>query len=223
MAKNAAKKAAQQKAKKQKKVLIGLGLVLAATLVYAVMTLSHLGGSPQSAGTPAATATTPDGTAPTGSPVSAVIPGVAAASADSLHSFTAFTRKDPFNDGGTSAAKAPPDSSNGGKPCGCGSGSKQPPVPLTGAVISLNGHKLALSLGAKFGHAPGLSGVWLFRLVKVTQHTALIAVVGTHQQFTLHVRSPLTLQQDGGWTYRLILEPPGSAAPMTVQPNNPTP
>jgi hypothetical protein len=84
-------------------------------------------------------------------------------------------------------------------------------------VISLNGDKLPLAIGATFGKAPGLSGVPLFRLVKVTPKTALIGVVGTKQQFTLHVKKPLTLQQYGGWSYTLILEPLGSAAPMTVQ------
>jgi hypothetical protein len=91
-------------------------------------------------------------------------------------------------------------------------------VPLTGAVISLNGDKLALAIGTKFGQAPGLSGVPLFKLLKVTPKTALVAVVGTKQQFTLHVKQPLTLQQYGGWTYTLILEPLGSPAPMTVKP-----
>ena len=90
-------------------------------------------------------------------------------------------------------------------------------MPLTGAVISLNGRKLALAIGATFGHAPGLSGVPLFRLHSVTPKSAVVDVVGTQQHFTLHVGKPLTLEQDGGWKYTLILEPLGSAAPMTVQ------
>ncbi len=84
-------------------------------------------------------------------------------------------------------------------------------------MISLNGDKLALAIGATFGHAPGLSGVPLFKLVKVAPKTALINVVGTKQQFTLHVKQPLTLEQYGGWTYTLVLQPVGSPAPMTVQ------
>jgi hypothetical protein len=84
-------------------------------------------------------------------------------------------------------------------------------------VISVNGDKFALALGTEFGHAPGLSGVSLFKLLKVTPKTAVIGVVGTKQQFTLHVGKPLTLEQDGGWTYKLVLQPLGSPAPMTVQ------
>ena len=213
--KNSAQQAAQKKAKKQKKLLIVLGLGLVVALVFAATTLMHLGSKPVSATPPAATA--PDGSTPAPNDIAVVIPGIAAAPAGPLHAFTAFGRKDPFNDGGPSGVATPTDSSKNPSGKGDGSGST-PSAPLTGAVISINGNKLALPLGAKFGRAPALSGVWLFRLVKVTQRTALIAVVGTHQQFTLHRRTPLTLQQNGGWRYTLILEPLGAAVPMTVQP-----
>ena len=213
--KNSAQQAAQKKAKKQKKLLVVLGLGLVVALVFAATTLMHLGSKPVSATPPAATA--PDGSTPAPNDIAVVIPGIAAAPAGPLHAFTAFGRKDPFNDGGPSALSTPTDSSKSPSGKGDGSGSTPKP-PLTGAVISINGNKLALSLHAEFGHAPALSGVWLFRLVKVTQRTALIAVVGTHQQFTLHRRTPLTLQQNGGWRYTLILEPVGFGVPMTVQP-----
>ena len=213
--KNSAQQAAQKKAKKQKKLLVVLGLGLVVALVFAATTLMHLGSKPVAATPPAATA--PDGSTPAPNDIAVVIPGIAAAPAGPLHAFTAFGRKDPFNDGGPSGVATPTDSSKNPSGKGDGSGSTPKP-PLTGAVISINGHKLALSLHAEFGHAPALSGVWLFRLVKVTPTTALIAVVGTHQQFTLHRRTPLTLQQNGGWRYTLILEPVGFGVPMTVQP-----
>jgi hypothetical protein len=221
--KKAAHEAAMKKAAKQKKMLMVLALPMAAALVYAVTTFMSLGHKPQVSATPAA-ATTPAGSIPTaGSPAAPVVPGVAAIPVDAFHSFTLLGKKDPFHDHGPNSGAA-----NGKKKSKSKSSKKhgvtkpkQPSAPLTGAVISLNGDKLALAIGAKFGKAPGLSGVSLFRLVHVTSTSALVAVVGTKQVFTLHVKQPLTLQQYGGWTYTLILEPPGSAAPMTVQPPGP--
>jgi len=219
--KKAAHEAAMKKAAKQKKMLMVLALPMAAAIVYAVTTFMSLGNHPQVSATPAA-ATTPAGSIPTaGMPAAPLTPGVAAVPIDAFHSFTELGRKDPFHDHGpnTGAAKGKKKTKTKTTKGHSGSPKSKPPtVPLTGAVISLNGDKLALALGAKFGHAPGLSGVSLFRLVKATSKSALIAVVGTKQEFTLHVKQPLTLQQYGGWTYTLILEPLGSAAPMTVQP-----
>ena len=222
--KTAREDAAKKKAKKQKKLLVVLGLLLVGAGFFAFTTLSSLGKKPVSA-TPDP-ATTPAGSISTGEPVSAVIAGIAAPPPGSLRAFTAFGRRDPFTSGPSLVSESSTTNADGSgkgsiadqKGNGNGSGSNQPSGPLTGAVISLNGNKLALAVGSKFGHAPGLSGVPLFRLVHVTAKTALIAVVGTHQHFLLHVRYPLTLQQNGGWTYTLILEPLGTAAPMTVQP-----
>ena len=225
MAPKAAKEAAKKKAAKQKKILIGLGLLLVVALGYAVMTLTG-SSSPKVPAVPAA-ATTPGGSAPNDTAAAVVTPGIAALSPMSLRTFTGFGRKDPFHNGGPGVSAGGSDKSAGGSGSGKGNGkgnggggsnSKQPSAPLTGASISLNGTKLALAVGTVFGHAPGLSDVALFRLVTVSARSALIAVVGTHQRFTLHVRRPLTLMQNGGWTYTLILEPIGSAAPMTVAP-----
>jgi hypothetical protein len=235
MAPKAAQEKAKKKAKKQRKVLMILAVPMLGALVYAYVTLSSLGGgskpevvgkaqvsaTPTAATVPAAsipTADTTDATATAGIDVPSVV---------SLHSFITLGRKDPFHDHGpnpnaaksSGTTKTSKSTSKGSDTTG--TQTKTPPAPLTGAVISMNGKKLALPLGAKFGQAPGLSGIWLFRLVKVTKTTALIDVVGTQQQFTLHVRQPLTLQQSGGWTYTLTLEPPGTATPMTVQPTQP--
>jgi hypothetical protein len=225
----AAHEAAQKKAAKQKKRLLILAVPMLAALVYAVMTLMNLGSKPASpvSATPAS-ASAPAGSVPTAN--APVTPGVATAAIMPLRSFTLLGRRDPFHDHGpnpnaqassgssSSGAKSGGKSQTGkGNSSGGGSAAKPPAAPLTGAVISLNGDKISLAIGATFGHAPGLSGVSLFRLVKVTPKTALINVVGTKQQFTLHVGKPLTLEQYGGWTYTLILEPLGSPAPMTVQ------
>jgi len=232
MAPKAAQKKAMKKAAKQKKMLIVLGVALLGALVFAYMTLSKLGGAPKVSATPVA-ATTPASSIPNGTPVAVVTPGITAAPVDSFRSFTELGRKDPFHDNGPHASAAPSAPNNGSGGSGKGSGGsgngsggggskpQQPAAPLTGAVVSFNGTKLALALGTAFGHAPGLSGVSLFRLLSVTPKTAVIGVVGTQQRFTLHVRQPLTLEQAGGWTYTLLLEPLGSAAPMTVAPSTP--
>jgi hypothetical protein len=222
MAPKAAQDRAKKKAAKQKKILMVLALPMLGALVYAYMTLSSLGSKPQVPATPAA-ATTPAGSIPkAGAQAPTITPGIAALPVDALLSFTALGQKDPFHDNGPKPGTGKASSSTAtakgkGKSTGSSSTTKQPSAPLTGAVISINGTKLAVALGSEFGHAPGLSGVSLFRLVKVTKTTALIGVVGTQQQFTLHVKHPLTLEQNGGWKYTLILEPLGSAAPMTVQ------
>lgn len=241
MAPKAAQEKQKKKAAKQKKILMILVLPMIGALVYAYTTMSGLGGKTVVAAKSASSTTsavvtpTAGATAPTADTAAAPItPGIAGVPIVALHSFTALGQKDPFNDhgpkpgagsgssSGSSSSSSAKGNGKGSSSSGGGSQSKQPSAPLTGAVISLNGDKLALALGAAFGHAPGLSGVALFRLVKVTPKTALIGVVGTHQQFTLHVKHPLTLQQNGGWTYTLILEPLGTAAPMTVQTTSTT-
>jgi hypothetical protein len=240
--KKAAHEAAQKKAAKQKKMLMVLALPMLGALVFAVTTFMNLGSHSSGVSATPASATTPAASVPAaGSPAPAataapVTPGVAGVPVDAFRSFSALGRKNPFHDhgpklnggsgsggNGKSSSKTPTKNKSGkGSGGGGGSQPKPPLPPPTGAVISLNGDKLALAVGAKFGKAPGLSGVPLFRLVSVTRKSALIAVVGTTQQFTLHVNQPLTLQQYGGWTYTLILEPFGSAAPMTVQQTTPT-
>ncbi len=220
MAPKAAQQAAAKKAAKQKKILIVLAVPALAAAYYAYSTFSSLGSQPAAApvqATPAAQ-TTPTSAIPSaGSSTSTtpITPGLTPPPVGPLRSFVVLGRKDPFNDAGPKASTGSGNPNPGG---GKGPKNPKPPLPpLTGAVISFNGHKLALALGNEFGHAPGLSGVNLFRLEKVTRKTALISVVGTTQQFMLHVREPLVLEQAGGWRYTLILEPAGSGAPMTAQ------
>lgn len=236
MAPKAAQAAAQKKAAKQRKMLALLAIPAAGAIFFAVHTFMGIGSHPSPVAVTPAADTTPAGAIPSGTSsntAAPVTPGVVAPPVGSLRSFVALGRKDPFHDAGPKASSASSSSSSkiadagsgsksgskSGSGSGSGSNSKQPPVPLTGAVISINGNKLNLALKAKFGHAPGLTGVSLFRLVSVTRTTAVIGVVGTTQRFTLHVRQPLTLQQSGGWRYTLLLEPVGS---MTVVQSNTT-
>jgi hypothetical protein len=213
MAPKAAQEAAKKKAAKQKKILIGLGLVLVLALGYAVMTLTHLNSKPPVQATPAA-ATTPAGAIPTVAPAAAVTPGIAPPPVDSLRTFIALGRKDPFHDDGPNVG-SPSKSTKSATSNGSSSKSKKTSGPPRAAVISLDGKRLVAAVHAGFGHAPGSFGP-LFRLVKVTAKTAVIAVVGTPQRFTLHMRQPLTLAQAGGQKYTLILERIRSAA-MAVQ------
>ncbi len=225
MAPKAAQKRAKKKAAKQKKILILLGALLLGAVIFAYMTLSKLNSPPSVSATPAS-ATTPASSIPGGASAAAIAPGITVEPVASLTAFTALGRKDPFNDNGPNPNAAPsaPSKGSGGsgsKATGGGGGGgtpQQPSAPITGAVVSLNGTKLTLVLGTTFGHAPGLSGVSLFRLVSVSAKTAVIGVVGTPQHFTLQRRRPLTLEQAGGWTYTLILEPIGTGVPMTVAP-----
>jgi hypothetical protein len=218
MAKNVAQQAAQKKAAKQKKLLAILSVPLLAALVFALMPLFKGNSStPEVSGTPAA-ATTPVGSIPNAASAVPVTPGIAALPVDSLRAFVALGRKDPFHDGGPGAASSSTSnpSSKPSKPQSKPTNPKQPPAPPTGATIALDGSKLALTKGQEFGHAPGLAGVPLFRLVSLTRTTAVVGVVGTNQQFTLHVNVPLTLEQNGGWKYTLLLEPQGTGAPMKI-------
>jgi hypothetical protein len=221
MAPKAAQEAVQKKAAKQRKILMILALPMLGAVFYAYTTLSSLGNKPGAVSATPAAQTTSTGAIPPADPLSApVTPGVATAPVGTLGTFVTLGRKDPFFDNGPHAATASSSSSKSKPPKKTHSGgskTKLPTAPLTGAVISLNGKKLALAIGTTFGHAPGLSGVALFRLASVSPRSAEVDVVGTQQHFTLHVGRPLTLEQDGGWKYTLILEPLGSAAPMTVQ------
>jgi hypothetical protein len=128
MAPKAAQQAAQKKAAKQKKVLIGCGVLLVIALIYAVITLSSLGSHPApaaSATTPATT--TPDGsTTPDGTPAPAVTPvtaGITVPPPGYIHSFVLLGRKDPFNDQGPSAAAATSSSGSSGSSSSSSSGS----------------------------------------------------------------------------------------------------
>lgn len=202
MAPKAAKQAAKKKAAKQKKVLIVLVLVLVVVLVLAFTTLLPSNSPAPVSAVPAAS-TTPAGS--TAAPAPAASPGISPAPVGSLRAFSTLGRKDPFNDNGPHLSSAPP------------STVKLSSGRLNHAVISINGKKFSVSLGAKFGHATAGTGAPLFRLAKVSETTAVVTVIGTKQNFTLHVRQPLTLAQKGAWKETLILEPVGTSATLTIK------
>jgi hypothetical protein len=224
MAPKAAKEAAKKKAAKQKKILIGLGLVLVVALVYAVMTLSSLNKSPSApAAQPAATTPAASDTADISAP--AVTPGIVAAPAGTLRAFTALGRKDPFHDDGpdltstTSTTTPTTTTPNPTKNPTKGNASSKPKKtshPARRAVISVNGKKLTLAVGAKFGRLSG-AGSPLFRLVGVSATRAVIAVIGTQLQYTLNLRLRLTLRSPGGPRFTFILERVRTAAPRTAR------
>ncbi len=229
MARKTAQEAAKKKAAKQKKVLIGLALLLVVALVYGYMSLSH-GSSPASSPASATTSatTTPagsPGSIPSGTPAPTVTPGIAAPTVVALRTFTALGRKDPFHDDGPSASDG---SSTTTTPASTTSTpatsstihdslptSKKSSGRPTRAVISVNGKKLTLAPGAKFGHAFG-SSVPLFRLLKVSATRAVIAVVGTQLQYTLNVGLPVKLTHTGAPKFTLILERVRPTAPKTA-------
>jgi len=209
MAPKAAQQAAQKKAAKQKKLLIGLGVLLVLALVYAISTLSSLGSKPAVSAVPAAsttpassTTTTPSATAAPATP--APTAGISPAPVGSLRAFGALGRKDPFNDNGPEFTSAP-------------ATPKQTSGQPKRAVISINGKKFSVALGAEFGRTTTGVGPALFKLVKVSDQTAVISVVSTKQNFTLHLRQPVTLTQKGAWKETLILEPAGTSATVTVK------
>jgi hypothetical protein len=140
MARKSPNDAAKEKAAKQKKTAIVLGVVLAAAVAYAAHTMMGMGGSPSSApqaADPSATtpaASTPAPTATTGSalpaapslgsvapatttPSATTSPLVSAvqapAGAGQLQSFSLFESKDPFHSSGPGAGAAPSSPSGG--------------------------------------------------------------------------------------------------------------
>ena len=176
MAPKAAQETAKKKAAKQKKILIVLALPMLGALVYAYMTMSSLGGKPEVSATPGR-ATTPASAIPTAGRRRARHArgrrgaGRRAALVHRARPEGSVPRQRPARHREASSsseqehARTQPNEKGKAAATAVRRRSRRR-RPLTGAVISINGNKLALALGAKFGHAPGLSGVSLFRLVK---------------------------------------------------------
>jgi len=215
--------AAKAKAEKQKKIAIGLIVLLALAGAYAVHTMMSLksgGGAsakPQVAvlttgSTPVAApaATTPlpaaptlsgpaptDQTAATPNGSSQLVDAVpTSAGTGQLQSFSLFESKDPFNAGGPGTTSTGTKSSTGSKPV-TSKPPKTPPAPPTppptAAVISVNGTSESVATGSNF---PAASPA--FQLVALTGSTAKVAVAGGSyasgaQTVTLKVNTPVTL------------------------------
>lgn len=244
--------AAKAKAEKQKKIAIGLIVLLALAGAYAVHTMMSLksGGSasakPQVAvvttgSTPVAApvATTPLPAAPT---LSGGLPTDTTAAAPSgssqlvdavptsagtgqLQSFSLFESKDPFNAGGpgsTSTGTKSPSTTKSSTP------PKTPPAPPTppptAAVISVNGTSESVATGSNF---PAASPA--FQLVALTASTAKVAVAGGSYSsgaatLTLKVNTPVTLVNTAdGTRYTLTLLPQGTVPSAPASSSTTTP
>jgi hypothetical protein len=226
---------AKEKAAKQKKTVIVLGVVLAGAVAFAAHTMMGMSGSPSSA--PQAATTTAGSTpapAPTGTalpaapslgsiaptattPAAAASPLVSAVQAPAgsgqLQSFSLFESKDPFHTSGPGAASSPASSpsggTSGGTSSGRGSAPKIPPAPPapppTSAVISVNGSSESVASGSNF---PAASPV--FQLLSLTATTAKISVVGGSYAsgagtLTLKVNKPVTLVNTADGTRYTLL------------------
>jgi hypothetical protein len=232
---------AKEKAAKQKKMVIILGVVLAGAVAFAAHTMMGMSGSPSSA--PQAATTTAASTpapAPTGTalpaapslgsiaptattPTASTSPLVSAVQAPvdtgQLQSFSLFESKDPFHTSGPGAggASSSPSSPSGGTSSGGGSAPKIPPAPPapppTSAVISVNGTSESVLSGSNF---PAASPV--FQLLSLTATTAKISVVGGSYAsgagaLTLKVNKPVTLVNTAdGTRYTILLMPQGTQA-----------
>jgi hypothetical protein len=233
---------AKEKAAKQKKTVIVLGVVLAGAVAFAAHTMMGMSGSPSSAPQASTTtaASTPAPAAPAGTalpaapslgsiaptattPSASTSPLVSAVQAPvdtgQLQSFSLFESKDPFHTSGPGAggASSSPSSPSGGTSSGGGSAPKIPPAPPapppTSAVISVNGTSESVLSGSNF---PAASPV--FQLLSLTATTAKISVVGGSYAsgagtLTLKVNKPVTLVNTAdGTRYTILLMPQGTQA-----------
>jgi hypothetical protein len=130
--------------------------------------------------------------------------------------------------GGTASKPPTPPSPGSGAKSGAGSSSggsapssgSTPPVPApTSAVISVNGVKGLVAVGADFpADAP------FFHLVSAGAHTAKISIAGGSYasgaaSLTLHERKPVTLMNTAdGTRYTLELFPPGTPVAVSEGP-----
>jgi hypothetical protein len=196
---------AKEKAAKQKKTVIVLGVVLAGAVAFAAHTMMGMSGSPSSApqaSTTTAAVSTPAPAAPTGTalpaapslgsiaptattPSASTSPLVSAVQAPAgtgqLQSFSLFESKDPFHTKGPGAggASSSPSSSSpsGGTSSGGGSAPKIPPAPPAPPPTSAVISVNGTSESVLSGsNFPAASPV--FQLLSLTATTAKISVVG---------------------------------------------
>jgi len=204
--KNAAD-SAKEKAAKQKKMAIGLSVVLALAMAYAVHTMIGMGGgaasAPQAADT---TATVTASTAPAGAPVTpsapaapslgSVAPAATTATASAqlvsavpqsagtgqLQSFSRFESKDPFNAGGPSAgttAKQPSSSSSGGTPKAPKAPAAPPAPPAAPAPAPTNAVISVNGFSETVASGSNFPAANpVFELISLTATTAKVSVVG---------------------------------------------
>jgi hypothetical protein len=242
-AKRKRQEAFKAKEKKQK-IILGVGGVLFVGLlafqVPRVMKQMHHGSASATAvpavSTPSATSPTPTLQAPTtlrgeesgsGSSTTGGASVITSSSATQgqLASFSRFESKDPFQQqvddsvkvASTDESQSGSAPSGGSTSSGSTGGTTSPtgtqPAP-GGAVISVNGTLMSVSVGADFPQATPL-----FHLISLTQTTAKIAIAGGSYSngaaaVTLHVNKAVTLMNTAdGTRFKLILKPQGTPVP----------
>jgi hypothetical protein len=198
---------AKEKAAKQKKTVIVLGVVLAGAVAFAAHTMMGMSGSPSSApqaATTTAATSTPAPAAPTGTalpaapslgsiaptattPSASTSPLVSAVQAPAgtgqLQSFSLFESKDPFHTRGPGAggASSSPSSSSGGTSGGTSSGGgsapKIPPAPPAPPPTSAVISVNGTSESVLSGSNFPAASP-VFQLLSLTATTAKISVVG---------------------------------------------
>jgi hypothetical protein len=236
---------AKEKAAKQKKIVIVLGVVLALAMAYAVHTMMGMGGSnaaaqPQAATTTASSTPAPGATTPSVLPAAPSLGSAAPATTTTpstvrsplisavrppagtgqLQSFSLFESKDPFHTSGpSSGSAASPSSPSGGTSSGSGSAPKIPPAPPipppTSAVISVNGSSESVTSGSNF---PAATPV--FQLLSLTASTAKISIVGGSYAsgagtLTLKVNKSVTLVNTADGTRYTLLLMPQGTLPSS--------
>jgi hypothetical protein len=200
--------AAKEKAAKQKKTVIVLGVVLAGAVAFAAHTMMGMSGgspasAPQAADPNATTTATAAPTAPTGSalpaapslgsiapatttPAASSSPLVSAVQAPAgtgqLQSFSLFESKDPFHTSGPGAggASSSPSSPAGGTSSGGGSAPKIPPAPPAPPAPAPTSAVISVN-GSSESVVSGSNfpaASAVFQLLSLTATTAKISVVG---------------------------------------------
>jgi hypothetical protein len=198
---------AKEKAAKQKKIAIGLGVVLALAMAYAVHTMMAMGGSSSAnrpvaadpnATTQASTTPAPTPSVPPAAPSLGSVPTTTttsltgssqlvsavpqSAGTGQLQSFSRFESKDPFHAGGPSTgttATPPSSSSSGGTPTSPKAPSA-PPAPPTAPAPAPTSAVISVN-GSSEPVASGSNfpaANPVFELISLTATTAKVSVVG---------------------------------------------
>jgi hypothetical protein len=225
---------------RKQKIFVAVGGVVLLGLV-AIQLPGYLGGSSSeatSATTTTATTETPGPTTPVQPPTSTPV-AVTALSTPKLHSFSSFTRKDPFVQQVKPAAAPTSAPASPTKPSGTGEKPKETTTTKGFTVggdasssvtlISVNGVRQALSPGAAF---PASDPMFVLIAEKPGAKSVVVGVRGGAyasgaKTTTLKVGKPLVLVNTStGARYRIVLLAvgDGSTEPAsTTKPSNGTP
>ena len=204
MARKSPNDTAKEKAAKQKKMVIILGVVLAGAVAFAAHTMMGMSGSPSSApqaATTTAGTSTPTPAAPTGTalpaapslgsiaptaatPAASTSPLVSAVQAPvdtgQLQSFSLFESKDPFHTSGPGTGGSSSSSQSGGTSGGTSGGASAPKIPPAPPAPPPTSAVISVNGTSESvlsgSNFPAASPV--FQLLSLTATTAKISVVG---------------------------------------------